>query len=149
MHPFSFGGVPFTVEWPGFNRLTLDERLVHAWLALYVSGCAHVRRGAVIATQSESRSGRRKCDQQGQSGRVFQFRRGLSDRIRNELTQKHRAPSELRPRREMDNFSCSHHCTSTVRLWLGARWCLLHRRVPLYYLVFLISTFFFLPRPSR
>jgi hypothetical protein len=23
----------------------------------------------------------------------------------------------------MDNFSCSHRCTSDVRLWSGARWC--------------------------
>ena len=27
----------------------------------------------------------------------------------------------MRPEREMDNFLCSHRCTSYVRLWLGAR----------------------------
>ena len=28
---------------------------------------------------------------------------------------------KLRPECEMDNFSCSHRCTSNVRLWSGAR----------------------------
>jgi len=32
---------------------------------------------------------------------------------------------------EIDNFSYSHRCTSTVRLWSGARSVCQHRRVPL------------------
>lgn len=33
------------------------------------------------------------------------------------------AQGKLRPEWEMDNFFCSHRCTSTVRLRLGARRC--------------------------
>src|SRR5216684_1958280 len=39
----------------------------------------------------------------------------------------------------MDNVSCSHRCTSYVRLWSGARSVCQHRRVPL--LLFSLSRF--------
>ncbi len=39
----------------------------------------------------------------------------------------------------MDKFSCSHRCTSYVRLWSGARSVCQHRRVPL--LLFSLSRF--------
>jgi hypothetical protein len=43
---------------------------------------------------------------------------------------------------EIDNFFCSHRCTSDVRSWLGARSVLAHQRVPLVHLLFRPPLFF-------
>ncbi len=48
-------------------------------------------------------------------------RRGFGNRLRREKSRNLWGYKELRPRMEMDNFFCSHRCTSDVRLWLGAR----------------------------
>ncbi len=47
----------------------------------------------------------------------FQLRRGLRDRLRKGNSRGIGTPGKLRPEWEMDNFFCSHRCTSTVRLW--------------------------------
>src|SRR6266481_597868 len=59
-----------------------------------------------------------------------------------ESSRKDRARRKLRPEWEMDNFFCSHRCTSDVRLWSGARSVCQRRRVPLYHVFF---CFAFLP----
>src|SRR5579859_1111191 len=51
----------------------------------------------------------------------FQLRRRFCDGLRLGMSRRIRALGELRPEWEMDNFFCSHRCTSSVRLWLGAR----------------------------
>jgi hypothetical protein len=51
----------------------------------------------------------------------FQLRRGFRDRLRWGKRRGIGTPGKLRPEWEMDNFFCSHRCTSDVRLWLGAR----------------------------
>src|SRR5205807_9532263 len=53
----------------------------------------------------------------------FQLGRRFSHRLRWEKQPGDWAAVKLRPESEMDNFSCSHRCTLTVRLWLGARPC--------------------------
>ena len=73
------------------------------------------------------------------------------NRLRRDSSRKHETRGKLRREREIDNFTCSHRCTSTVRLWLGARSVCQHRRVPLYHLVVFILFFlisFLLPCPS-
>src|SRR2546429_8578792 len=49
----------------------------------------------------------------------FQLGRRFSHRLRWEKQPGDWAAVKLRPESEMDNFSCSHRCTLTVRLWLG------------------------------
>src|SRR5204862_2961619 len=53
----------------------------------------------------------------------FQLGRRFSHRLMWEKQPGDWAAVKLRPESEMDTFSCSHRCTLTVRLWLGARWC--------------------------
>src|SRR5947207_7581802 len=53
----------------------------------------------------------------------FQLGRRFSHVRRWEKEPGDWAAVKLRPESEMDTFSCSHRCTLTVRLWLGARWC--------------------------
>src|SRR5256885_9938326 len=53
----------------------------------------------------------------------FQLGRRFSHLRRWEKQPGDWAAVKLRPESEMDNFSCSHRCTLTVRLWLGARPC--------------------------
>ena len=65
------------------------------------------------------------------SSRVGWLWRGVVNRLSKESSREHRARRKLRPGWEMDNFSCSHGCTSYVRLWSGARSVCQHRRVPL------------------
>ena len=49
---------------------------------------------------------------------------------------------------EIDNFFCSHRCTLSVRLWLGARSVLAHQRVPLCQFLFPLFRGFLFPRPQ-
>jgi hypothetical protein len=50
----------------------------------------------------------------------------------------------------MDKFFCSHRCTSTVRLWSGARSVFKHRRVPLppYSLLAFLPVLLSMPLPQ-
>jgi hypothetical protein len=53
------------------------------------------------------------------SAGVVVLRRGFRYRLRRDASRKPWARGELRTQREMDNFSCSHRCTSYVRLGQG------------------------------
>ena len=82
---------------------------------------------------------------------VFQLRRGFRDRLRWGKSRGIGALSKLRPGWEMDNFFCSHRCTSTVRLWSGARSVRKHQRVPLNHvlrLLLVLALLLFLPCPQ-
>lgn len=46
--------------------------------------------------------------------------RGFRHRFRRESSRNLQAPRGLRPKREIDNFSCSHHCTLPVRCLVRA-----------------------------
>ena len=74
---------------------------------------------------------------------LFPLRRRFRNRLRRGKSRGIKAPGKLRPEWEMDNFFCSHRCTSYVRLWSGARRCLPHLRVPLrYFFAFVLRGFF-------
>jgi len=57
--------------------------------------------------------------------------RSFCDWLGRGQSRKRRTRGRLRPKSEMDNFSYSHRCTSSVRLRSGARSVFKHRRVPL------------------
>src|SRR5205814_10221003 len=84
---------------------------------------------AWAAEFSKQRLGKRmakavtKATALGKHVSCFQLGRRFSHVRRWEKQPGDWAAVKLRPESEMDNFSCSHRCTLTVRLWLGARPC--------------------------
>lgn len=74
----------------------------------------------------------------------FQLRRGFRDRLRWYQSRRIGARGKLRPAWEMDNFFCSHCCTSDVRLLVRGAFGVYRTDASRQFTCFLRPAFFFL-----
>ena len=75
--------------------------------------------------------------------RCFQLRRGFRDRLRWGKRRGIGTPGKLRPEWKMDNFFCSHRCTSDVRLLVRGAFGVSSTNASRYVTLFFLRSWFF------